>query len=148
MASDKQETLRARNKVAAFTHCINPNQSKVSKSTNSEKKVKKSKPKSAPKAKKEPKPKRIAKPKPKKNPKEPSKTKKKALPKKATKAIKAKDIETGIISLVMDIKELLLCVLSKTFDQTELPICRYHSRDKKKSHFCNNFFIFRNLELK
>jgi hypothetical protein len=130
MASDKQETLRARNKVAAFTHCINPNQSKVSKSTNSEKKVKKSKskrtpkPKTAPKDKKASKPKRIAKPKPKKNPKEATKTKKKAMPKKATKTIKAKDIETGIILLIMDIRKLLLCILLKSFDQKDLPLCR------------------------
>ena len=107
MASDKLETLRARKKVAAFTHCINPNKSKVSKSTNSEKKVKKPKsktpkPKTAPKDKKAPKPKRIAKPKPKKNPKEATKTTKKAMPKKTTKAIKAKDVETGIMLLIMD----------------------------------------------
>ena len=35
----------------------------------------------------------------------------------------SKAVETGTILLIMDTKKLLLCILSKTFDQTDLPLC-------------------------
>jgi hypothetical protein len=40
-----------------------------------------------------------------------------------TEDVEAKAIETDTILLNMDIKNLILCVFSRTFDQTDLPFC-------------------------